>query len=456
MSKNHGSWEDKPLNSILSYEKIEYTQEYAKAEYDKCNYPIAKIIYEKLWEDSKKENTFLLSWYGRSLRKLGENKKFIDIYNELKGNHKIISNKFVIDILCWCIYDVYIKEYSFDDSEQFNDFITKAEFIKNYSSQLDADQSFINPYVVTIRKVVKTYKDKTTKNYKEIIKWLSYLNPDRLPVNDYKFIDETGKDRELASLKEFYYQNMAEAFEKTGQYEECIKICEKAFQQIKKLHYRNTIWLKARMYFSKCMAQNDTESAILEYKDLAYKENFWFMYHKLSQICFRYNKMPEALLYGSKAYGCIFEHEKMVNLFLDTALLWQAVGNNENAKVYFQASAYYRKRQSWPISEELKFAITSFEIDVEKKPNIYLLKDIAKKYVASIEVEKEKLKGTVIKILSHGGSGFIKPHESSNNVYFRANDVFDKKKLVVDDIVEYELEKSKDDRIRAIKIMKRG
>lgn len=441
----------------MSCEEIEYNQENAKTEFENGNYPLAKIIYEKLWEDSKRKNDFLLSWYGRSLRKLGESKKFVDIYEEIKENPRTISNKFVIDILCWCIYDVYIKEYSFDNNEGFSIFISKAEFIKNNCGQLSSAESTKNPYVIMIKKVIKIYNEKASKNYKEINKWLSYLNPDILSEDVFNFIDETGKDRELASPKEFYYQNIAKAYEKTGKYEDCIRVCETAFQQIKKFHYRNQIWLRARMYFSKCMVQDDnTESAISEYRDLADKENFWFMYHKLSQICFRYNKIPDALLYANKAYGCRFEHEKMVNLLLDTALLWQAVGNNENAKVYFQATAYYRKKQAWAIPEELKYSISFFELDIENKPNIYLLQDIAKKYVVSIEEKTEKIKGAVITVLPHGGSGFIRPQENGNNVYFNMNDVFGKNMLIVGDVVEYELGKGKDDKIRAIKITKRG
>ena len=80
------------------------------------------------------------------------------------------------------------------------------------------------------------------------------------------------------------------------------------------------------------------------------------MYHKLSQICFSYNRLSEALLYASKAFTCRFEYEKMVNLMFDTALLWQASGIDVNAKI-FQASAYYRKRQGWQISEELQYYI---------------------------------------------------------------------------------------------------
>ena len=272
----------------------------------------------------------------------------------------------------------------------------------------------------------------------------------------FNFQDENGKDREFASLKEFYYQHMAKAHEKTGKYESCIEICETAFKQISKFHHKNNTWLKARMYYSKCMLQENIEDAIIEYKELAYRENYWFMYHKLSQICFRYNKVPEALLYASKAFTCRFEHEKMVNLMSDTALLWQTIGNNANAKFFFQASAFYRKRQGWPFSEELQYAIRTLEIDVDEKPNIRVVQNISSDYVATIEGKNERMEGQIDNILSHGGSGFIKPSQGGSNVYFNMKDVFGKKTLVKGEKVDYELLKGKDEKIRAIKITIRG
>lgn len=435
-------------------EEIECTQENAKKEYNKGNYGLACKIYEYLWEESGRKNTFLLSCYGRALRKLGYNHQFIDICNTLGENSASLSNQYVIDILCWCIYDVHIKEYSVDNQEGLNEFIKYADFIVNKNHQLDAENAHMNPYVRTVIKVIKIYNGRSSKCYKEIIKWLSYLKADILSEEVYVFKDEEGKERELASPKEFYYQNMAKALEKTGDYYACVEICNKAFNQIEKFHYKNQVWLKERMCFSKCMIQVGIEDAINRYKELSEKEKYWFMYHKLSQIYFRYNRLEEALLFACKAVMRRFEYDKMVNLFLDTAVLWQAIGNNENAKLFFHASAYYRELNGWACSEELRYAIADFKIETYKKPNIILLQKIAQKYVESKELSK-RLRGTIMKILPHGGAGFIRPNQGKDNVYFNIKDC-DVRKAQVGDLIEYELIKLGDGRCKAINIIKRG
>lgn len=444
------------LDNIVQNKEIEYTKQNATIEFEKGNYPLAKTILEALWDDSNKDNVYLLYDYGKALRKVGASVKFIEICREINTNKLVLSNKWIISTLCWCLYDCYIKNYSITEEDNFNEFIKRAEYIRNNCVQMNADEHFKTPYVLTIRKVVKTYNERVSKNFKEILKWLSCLDPDKLSEEVFKFKDETGKERELASQKEFYYQHMAKALEKTEEYEICITICEKAFKQIKKFHYRNNTWLKARMYFSKCMLQEDIEKAIAEYKGLAYRENYWFMYHKLSQICFRYNKVPEALLYISKAYMCKFEYEKMINLLLDTALLWQANGNSANAKCFFQASSYYRKRQGWSFPEELQYAINHFDIDIKEKPNIKEIQRISNDYIATIEVKTDRYKGMINNIILHGGAGFITPNHGGSNVYFNMKNVIGKIVLTKGDIVEYELSKRDNGKIWAVKITKRN
>jgi cold shock CspA family protein len=444
------------LDAIQHDIEIEYTKEKAKIEFEKGNYSLARIMFETLWDKSNKDNVYLLYDYGKVLRKTQENIKFIEICRELNSKKNIISNKWINSLLCWCLYDAYIKNYFVDDKENFNDFLKRAEYIINNCVQKDGEEHYKTPFVLTIRKVVKIYNDRPSKNYKEIVKWLSYLDPDRLSEEDFSFQDENGQDRELASPKEFYYQNMAKALEKTEKYEQCILICETAIKQIHKFHYRNNTWFRARMYYSKCMLHENIDEAIKEYKELAYRENYWFMYHKLSQICFRYNKLKEALLYACKAFGCRFEHEKMVNLMLDTALLWQAIGINAKAKLFFQASAFYRKRQGWPLSEELQYSINIFEINAEEKPDIRAIQDISRDYVVNIEGQYEKLEGHIDNILPHGGSGFIKPSNAGPNVYFNMNDVFDKRLLTKGDRVQYELSKGHNEKMRAVKIKLRS
>lgn len=441
------------MNDCLqNVDEIEYTKENAKVEFKKGNFAISEKILERLWNDSPKTDAYLLYDYGKALRKVKASYKFVEICRELNGNNNIISNTWIVSTLCWCLYECYIKDYAAEDNDNFNDFIKRSEYIKDHCVQLSANEHYKNPYILTVKKVVKIYNVKASKNYKKIIEWLSYLDPDRLSEEVFSFQDETGKDRELASSKEFYYQHKAKALEKTGEFHECIITCETALNQIEKFHYRNNTWLRARMYYSKCMVAEDIEGAIAEYKGLAYKENYWFMYHKLSQICFRYNKIQDALLYASKAYQDKFEYEKMVNLMLDTALLWQAVGNKDNAKHFFQASAYYRERQAWSSPEELRYAISEFEIDTQLKPNIRLLQKISNDYVYSVEGNSGKLEGEIISILSHGGSGFIKPEDNSNNVYFNMKDVLGKKILKVGNQIEYELSNGKEGKMRAVNI----
>lgn len=447
------------MDDTLQDNEIEYTNKNAKDELEKGNYNTAKTIFETLWNNSSKNDPYLLFNYGQALRKTKNGLVFIEICKELNGNKDIMSNKFVVSTLCWCLYDCYIKNYSVDDKEGFDYFIKRAEYIINNCEQMDANEYYKNPFVLTVIKVVKIYRDKPSKNYNEILKWLSYLNQDKLSEDVFCFKDETGKDRELASPKEFYYQNMAKTLEKMGKFKECIEVCEKAINQISKFHYRNEMWIKTRMYYSKCMLndKDNIDDAIKGYREIAYKENFWFMYHKLSQICFSYNRLSEALLYASKAFTCRFEYEKMVNLMFDTALLWQASGIDVNAKIFFQASAYYRKRQGWQISEELQYYINLYEIDINKKPEINTMRNISNDYIMSIEGKIERVEGKVINIVSpHGRSGFIKPSKGGQNVYFKMKDVYGEKVLKKGNKVEYELFKENNGKTRAIKIMLRS
>lgn len=443
------------MDSVKNNEEIEYTKENAKRQLKQGNYSLAKTIYEYLWENSNKSDVYLLFAYGNALRKDGKGIKFIEICRIYNSDPKIINNNYIKSVLCWCLYDCYIKDYQAEDEDNYNDFLKRAEYIVENSEQKNAKEHFLTPYVFTVLKVIKVLKKRASVNYREIAKWLAYIEPEILSEEVFAFQDEKGKERELASPKEFYYQNKVKALEKLGEYVECIEACEMAFHQISKFHYRNNVWIKARLYFSKCMVAEDVETAIVRYKELAYKEDMWFMYHKLSQICLRYNKLQDALLYICKAYSGRFEYEKMVNLLFDTAFLWQALGNENNAKLFFHACAYYRNCQGWSISEEMQFAIINYNIDIEKIPSIKELQYTANKYVLSIEGVANHYEGTINNILANGYSGFIKPNNGEENIFFNLKDVIDKKPLVRGNTVSYETIQCNDGRIKAIKIKER-
>ena len=321
---------------------------------------------------------------------------------------------------------------------------------------MSKEKEYFNPYVLTIFKVIRVYLKSASVNYKEVLKWLEALNPNELSEEVYNFQDSDGQDREMASKKEFYYQYKTKALEKLQRYEECIKVCEEAFNSIEQFHYRNHIWIKTRLYFSKCMeADSDiVEDEISKYKKLAYKENQWFMYHKLSLICWRYGKMEDALLYTNKALTCKFEFEKMNKLLQDVALLWEYKGNILNAKIYYEASGYYRNRNGWKMTEELEFAISKYNLNINKRPDTKLLQKIATEYVTQIEGENEQVVvGKILKI--NGDYGFINVRGQKDNVYFKIRDVLNSNLLSVGSIVEFKMIKT-DKGNRALNIKIRG
>lgn len=436
-------------------EDEDFTIEKAKAYRKKGETKKAELILEKLWDNSNKSNVYLLYDYGYILRNNGKSDRFIDICREYARNEIIIKNTYIISLLCWCIYDVYIKDFEKTEETDFEEFLKEAKFIKNNCKQLTKEKEHYNPYVLTVFKVIRVYLKSASVNYKEIIKWLEALNPNELSEEVYNFQDMDGQDREMASKKEFYYQYKTKALEKLQRYEECIKVCEEAFDNIKHFHYRNHIWIKTRLYFAKCMEadSDNVEDEIKKYKELAYRENHWFMYHKLSLICWRYGKMKDALLYANKALTCKFEYEKMNKLLQDVALLWENKGNIVNAKIYYEASAYYRNRNGWKISEELEFEISKYNLNINNKPNVNLIQKIAKEYVKQIEGEDEQTIGKIITV--NGDYGFISVKGQKDNVYFKIRDILNSSLVSIGNIVEFKMVKT-DKGYRALKIIIRG
>lgn len=436
-------------------EEADFSREKAKEYREKGENEKAEVILEKLWNSSNKDDVYLLYDYGKILRDNYKSDKFIEICREYARNQIIISNKYIIWLLCWCIYDVYIKDFEKTEEANFEEFLKEAKFIKNNCIQLSKEKEHFNPYVLTIFKVIRVYLKSASVNYKEVLKWIEAINPNELSEEVYNFQDSNGQDREMASKKEFYYQYKTKALEKLQRYEECIKVCEEAFNNIEQFHYRNHIWIKTRLYFSKCMeADSDSvENEISKYKKLAYKENHWFMYHKLSLICWRYGKMEEALLYANKALTCKFEFEKMNKLLQDVALLWEHKGNIMNAKIYYEASVYYRNRNGWKMTEELEFAISKYNLNINSRPNVNLIQKIATEYVKQIEGENEQVVGKILKI--NGDYGFINVKGQKDNVYFKIRDVLNSNLLSVGNIVEFKMIKT-DKGNRALNIKIRG
>lgn len=433
---------------------MEFDIKYAEELITKENYEEAEKILGKLWSESNKDDMYLLSRYGQVLRKNSKQIEYIKICREKVKNKSMSSNKYIVSTLCWCIYDVYISGFTNTDENEneFNEFIKRAEYIVRNSSQEKADRCFINPYVLTVRKVIKVYKNKGT-NYRKILKWVDFLEPESLPEEVFSFTDSNGIEREQASLKEFYYQIRAMALEKLEMYDECIKCCNKAFEEINYFHYKNQIWLRERMLYSRCMSSESVDESkknIEEYKNFAFNKKLWYVYHKISKYYYRNNELDEALYWGAKALVTDYNGDNMNKLILDLAFIYDNKGENKIAKIFFQACAYYRNLNNWILPEELKYKILENDIDINELPNIKEMKSICLNYVRQRE-EKNIKYGQIKKLFLDKGFGFIQSQENQD-IYFRTNNLKQKINLRIGLKVKFEVAEDKQGRKVAIKI----
>lgn len=414
----------------------EISYDYAKSKYDIKDYPTTVKICEELWNNSEKNDSNLLSLYGFSLRKVNQSVKFIEIINELKDT-SLIKNKFVVSSLCWCIYDEYIKNYNIEDVERFDVFLKYANYItsniqqeaydKKVYEDKGLDREIMNPYVLTIKKVVNIYskkvKNRYSRNiYNEIIKWLNKLNPLILSEECFEFEDEKGKEREMASSREFYYQHMTKALERTEDYANCIKIAEVALNVIDKFHYRNKIWIELKLHYSKCLVAQNQEEAINNFEKFARENKIWFIWYKLSSICYRFGKLEKCLYFGSIAIVTEYKDEHMVKLFYALGVLWHNKGDTLKAKEFFQAAAYYRYINTWIISEELGYYIAEYKIDIKRKPNIKNIIKICEEN-SGLKTKDNYEYGTIKRIISHKGYGFIESKTLDKDVYFKFSEL---------------------------------
>ena len=414
----------------------EKSYNYAKSKYDSKDYPTAVGICEELWNNSEKNDNNLLGLYGFSLRKVNQSAKFIKIIKELK-DVSLIKDKFVISPLCWCVYDEYIKNYNIEDVEGFAEFLKYANYIttsiqqeaydKKVYNDKGLDREIINPYVLTVKKVVSVYSEKVKNRYsrniyEEIIKWLNKLNPLILSEECFEFEDDKGKEREMASSKEFYYQHMTKALERTEDYGNCINVAEVALNVIDKFHYRNKIWIELRFHYSKCMVAQNQEEAIEEFEKFACKNKIWFIWYKLSSICYRFGKLDKCLYFGSIAIATEYKAEHMVKLFYALGVLWHNKVDTLKAKEFFQAAAYYRQFNTWVISEELNYYIAEYEIDIKKKPDIKNIIKICEEH-SGFKTEDNYEYGTIKTILPHKNCGFIETENLDKDVYFKISEL---------------------------------
>lgn len=421
----------------------------ADESYDSGDFSKAVEIYFSLYKKNKINNPFQFARFADSLRKNNQPLEFIDIYKKIDDN-TIKTHPRIKSALCWCYYDGVIKNYNIDDINGFERFIKTANYIINNCEQKKSNEFMYNPFVLTVFRVAKLYKEKG--RFLLVLEWLEKINPTILPTKCYKYhCAALGKEVEEASYLEKYYQYKVVSLEKVEKYPECIKCCEEAFEKIEKFHYRNGKWFNIRKLYAECIVNKGDKIYLNKYKNLALREKEWFMFAKLSDLYYRYNDVDNALLYAFKAVLNCREPEKLVNVFFNIGLLLKNK-NDVNNKIFFSVCAHYKYINSWKFSEELECEIAIQKIDYRHNIEFSNIKNISKMY---LEKKKEKVleyEGIITKVFLDREYGFI--HMKDNeSIYFKFSSVkFNLNDISENDKVIFNLKKYEDKKMVAFNI----
>ena len=394
---------------------------------------------KQLWIDF--QDVKALSMYGFECRKIDCQKEYLDIIETIEDD-EILSEPYVKNAQLWCIYDIYIKKFSINldtTKEDFDVFLEKANFITDNCCQEEVEKYYTNPYGLTIVKVVKILNQRTYCNYKDIIKWISLLDVDKLPHNDEnQYVTSFGRECESASTREFYYYQITRAYEKNREYEKCIELCNKALSEDIKFHYKNKLWIKARKLYCECQIAEDKIKAINNYKKIVDKNDFWFMKHKLASVYFNNNMMKDALKYNCLALDLRQEDKKLINVIYDLIYIFEAENDYEKSKVCLIEYLKIRNNNGWdiPFDIEAKAKLYKINTDMMGKVNLQHLRNICFCDKRKNMLTKKQI-GTVRSFTSNGYSGFIQMMDKSM-IFF--NKIEAKSiQLSIGDIVEFEL-----------------
>lgn len=411
--------------------------------------------YEILIEEinAKQEfNIYAYALYGRVCRKLNKQQEFLEIIKPLLIAEEMFdfTIDFFADIIGWCLYDLYILKY---DENCDHDIIEKSKFIINNCKQKELNEYKYNPLVLTIFKIVKILKNKSSVNYKKIIELLELLDPLKLPLDNVQTIKgPNDREMELASSREVYYQDLTKAYEKTRQFEKAYTLCDKALNDNSNWHYNNDLWIKARKYYCLCLDNVDFDVNIEEYKKIVEEKKSWFMFHNLGNLLIAHSKIDEGFYYLCLALEIFPDPENKYGVMIDIANILLNVYKKENEAIkFYQAALYFKTINGWNIGNSLDFRKKQFNLSETTKPNLFELKKLSLELAVSI---KKINVGNVKKIDINKNFGFIKLLDETRDIYFKTKNIKNKKHyLAQDTFVTFEI-KQFNNKYEAIKIEK--
>ncbi len=391
------------------------------------NFEEALPLFKQLWEEHRKNCNEWDGWnYAHCLSKQKDYKNALKICREVYEIKKNFEQN--NELYAWCIYHTEIKIEKVENEQLL---FKAGEAIIKLTKQKPTKQQSDSPcvYSLSIFKILDYLNKKTIYNPKQIIYWTEKLNPVFLETVPFKFTDNEGKERELASKKEEWYSLRSKALYENRDFKDCISLSEVALKSLPKFHYDNDIWFKRNIALSKAELGN-IETAIEELKSLLKRKNEWFIQKEIAELYKRQKKIDDAVKYAVDAALNYGDPDKKMNLYKLLADLLKIQNKIQEAKTHIELIYKIRLENQWKIDLELLDLVNSYNID---KNNIHtakeLIRDLKKIWETLKFGDQEVLRGIIKTIISEGKAGFVET-EDKKLFYFSTKDFKGKQHLI--------------------------
>ena len=332
---------------------------------------------------------------------------------------------YILNLYAWVINDKYVKsirkpDYPYEDIVLDKLFLLH-EIIK-FVGQAGQLPSFNYCALSVIRVLIKTSKSYNGK----MLSIINLIDPKDLSSIPTQYTDHAGKEREMASDKETYFQLKSDLLFRERQYEACILCCTTAIDEIENFHYDNNIWLEHRIALA-LDNLGHIDDAIMTLKNLIVVSDKWFLLYELGKFYLRKNETTQALIFMLRA-ACTKDPAKMkVKLIESIGDVLTSIHEIELAQENYNFARQIREENDWTISHTLSNKIRTM--------TPIRLFDIRKHWITLLHDKVGVKHGRIVKVFPNHRGGFI---QADKQYYFQYKNFFGKSDFSkVGDTVEF-------------------
>jgi tetratricopeptide (TPR) repeat protein len=382
------------MNSLS--EKREKAITLKKAE----NFSDAIPLFEILWE---KDND---KWDGWNLafcyNKCSNFELALNISKKVYHLDKEFN--YIKEQYAWAAYMLKIKDLDFSDN-----FDLLERYANGIIKLTQEDNVFRH---LTILKIM----DFCNKNtyWEKLIYWSKKISPEDLDSNSYT-VNKKNKNITIPSKKEKWYLKVTKAYEKTGNWDQCLKECNKALN-----FFPNVIWFLWRKAIS-MGNRGDVDIAIKLLEKISLIKSEWFIYRDIAKLYAQQDNIDIALDNIFKA--CIKsvkqpDLEYKWELFYYAASYLNKKNNKEMAVSHLLLSYTLRDGKGWKIPEKLSNLSIQLNVELESvSDKSESIKELQSFWDKQKYEQLQRYSGKIKAILPNGKAGFI-TSDKNKDYYF--------------------------------------